>query len=225
MLSTIIPSSSLPDRSESPISPVRSRSHLLSLTNRRTWTIRGSRPELRTLPHVPLPGVPLLYPPYIHVLLLSYLSSSLPSEALEEFLSILRPAIFPPSSPVLRPRRNGALSLPAFSVTYKSKIDSFTKSDLNLPDELDSQRQTPTCSPEPIADHLPGNWDIFSPEITSRWHAQVLGVYPLFYLSPVPTHRHVPVQPLPSPACTLAIPFPVMPLMISRFPPFTVPLQ
>jgi len=116
--------------------------------------------------------------------------SSLPSEALEEFLSILRPAIFPPSSPVLRPRRNGALSLPAFSVTYKSKIDSFTKSDQHLPDELDPQRQTPTCSPEPIADHLPGNWDIFSPEITSRWHAQVLAspISRMHTRNPFPRH-------------------------------------
>jgi hypothetical protein len=100
--------------------------------------------------------------------------SNLPSEALEEFLSILRPAIFPPSSPVLRPRRNGAL---AFGVAYKPKpkIDSsFTKSDQpnsSLPEET---VQTPTCSPEPISDHLAGNWDIFGPEITSRWHAQVL---------------------------------------------------
>ncbi|KAH0830407.1 hypothetical protein J3R83DRAFT_1801 [Lanmaoa asiatica] len=106
--------------------------------------------------------------------------SSLPSEALEEFLSILRPAIFPPSSPVLRPRRNGALALPAFGVAYKakSKIDSsFTKSDqsnLSIPDETDPLKQTPTCSPEPISEHLAGNWDIFGPEITSRWHAQVL---------------------------------------------------
>lgn len=109
--------------------------------------------------------------------------SSLPSEALEEFLSILRPAIFPPSSPVLRSRRNGALALPTFGVSYKSKskIDSsFTKSDqpnLSLPEETDPLRQTPTCSPEPISDHLAGNWDIFGPEITSRWHAQVLGVF------------------------------------------------
>ncbi|KAF8136106.1 hypothetical protein EV363DRAFT_1428566 [Boletus edulis] len=103
--------------------------------------------------------------------------SSLPSEALEEFLSILRPAIFPPSSPVLRTRRNGAL---AFGVAYKPKpkIDSsFTKSDQpnsSIVDESDLVRQTPTCSPEPTSDHFPGNWDIFGPEITSRWHAQVL---------------------------------------------------
>ncbi|KAF8558451.1 hypothetical protein OG21DRAFT_1474902 [Imleria badia] len=103
--------------------------------------------------------------------------SSLPSEALEEFLSILRPAIFPPSSPVLRPRRNGTL---AFGVSYKPrpKIDaSFAKSDQpnsSIAEETDTLRQTPTYSPEPISDHLPGNWEIFGSEITSRWHAQVL---------------------------------------------------
>ncbi|KAG9318275.1 hypothetical protein JVU11DRAFT_359 [Chiua virens] len=103
--------------------------------------------------------------------------SSLPSEALEEFLSILRPAIFPLSSPVLRPRRNGAITIP-FAHKAKSKIDSaFPKSDqsnISLSDEADHLRQTPTCSPEPISEHLAGNWDIFGPEIASRWHAQVL---------------------------------------------------
>ncbi|KAI9569077.1 hypothetical protein HD554DRAFT_2095152 [Boletus coccyginus] len=100
--------------------------------------------------------------------------SSLPSEALEEFLSILRPAIFPPSSPVLRQRRNGTL---AFGVAYKAKpkIDSsFTKSDQHNLSLAEETGQTPTCSPEPISDHLAGNWDIFAPDIASRWHAQVL---------------------------------------------------
>ena len=103
--------------------------------------------------------------------------SSLPSEALEEFLSILRPAIFPPSSPVLRPRRNGTL---AFGVAYKAKpkIDaSFTKSDQHNPSLTEETGQTPTYSPEPISDHLAGNWDIFAPDIASRWHAQVLGMF------------------------------------------------
>lgn len=35
--------------------------------------------------------------------------SGLPSEALEEFLSILRPSFFPPTSPVLRTRRGVSL--------------------------------------------------------------------------------------------------------------------
>ena len=157
-------------------------------------------------------------------------SSSLPSEALEEFLSILRPAIFPPSSPVLRPRRNGALTLPAFGVAYKTKprIDSsFSKPDQSsapFPDESDPIRQTPTCSPEPIPDHLVGNWDIFGPDIASRWHAQVLCMSSPS-MSAATTYRRASVQPLPSPACTLATPSPVMPPTISHCPPSALPQQ
>ncbi|KAG2133850.1 hypothetical protein BD769DRAFT_1353808 [Suillus cothurnatus] len=46
--------------------------------------------------------------------------SSLPSEALEEFLSICM-GWKCPSSPVLRPRRNGAASLPTFGLPYRSR--------------------------------------------------------------------------------------------------------
>ncbi|KAG8217333.1 hypothetical protein J3R82DRAFT_5428 [Butyriboletus roseoflavus] len=152
--------------------------------------------------------------------------SSLPSEALEEFLSILRPAIFPPSSPVLRPRRNGALSLPTFGVAYrsKSKIDSsFTKSEqssLSLTEETDPLRQTPTCSPEPISEHLAGNWDIFGPEITSRWHAQVLAspISRMQTRNPFPRHaaHDITLSPIRSsptmastPTSPAAVPLPV----------------
>jgi len=102
---------------------------------------------------------------------------SLPSEALEEFLSILRPAIFPPSSPVLLSRRNGAVSI---GVSYKSrsKLDtSHSKGEQQIScllEELDVDKQTPTYSPEPITETFTGNWDIYGSEITSRWHAQVL---------------------------------------------------
>ena len=40
-----------------------------------------------------------------HSLNLCFVRSTLPSEALEEFLSILRPSLFPPRSPTLRPLR------------------------------------------------------------------------------------------------------------------------
>ncbi|KAG1736726.1 hypothetical protein EDB19DRAFT_1719922 [Suillus lakei] len=46
--------------------------------------------------------------------------STLPSEALEEFLSICM-GWKCPSSPVLRPRRNGAVSLPTFGLPYRSR--------------------------------------------------------------------------------------------------------
>jgi len=45
--------------------------------------------------------------------------SNLPSEALEEFLSILRPSFFPPSPP--RARRAGTTSVPSFPYPYKSR--------------------------------------------------------------------------------------------------------
>ncbi|KAG1879288.1 hypothetical protein C8R48DRAFT_227796 [Suillus tomentosus] len=47
-------------------------------------------------------------------------SPRLPSEALEEFLSICM-GWKCPSSPVLRPRRNGAVSLPTFGLPYRSR--------------------------------------------------------------------------------------------------------
>ncbi|KAG1774330.1 hypothetical protein EV702DRAFT_1032343 [Suillus placidus] len=59
--------------------------------------------------------------------------SSLPSEALEEFLSICM-GWKCPSSPVLRPRRNCAVSLPTFGLPYRSRsrVDFIhTKGDLS----------------------------------------------------------------------------------------------
>jgi hypothetical protein len=47
--------------------------------------------------------------------------STLPSEALEEFLSILRPSLFPPRSPVLRPLRYPISSLHECTLTLPSK--------------------------------------------------------------------------------------------------------
>ncbi|KAI0063465.1 hypothetical protein BV25DRAFT_1883979 [Artomyces pyxidatus] len=47
--------------------------------------------------------------------------SGLPSEALEEFLSILRPALFPPQSPTLRARRYPITTLHDRSLSLSSK--------------------------------------------------------------------------------------------------------
>ena len=47
--------------------------------------------------------------------------STLPSEALEEFLSILRPSLFPPRSPILRPLRYPISSLHERTLTIPSK--------------------------------------------------------------------------------------------------------
>ena len=182
---------------------------------------------LTALP-VPLPGASPSHPCSHLALSNPPHSSTLSSEALEEFLSILRPAIFPPSSPLLRPRRNGTLT---FGVAYKPKpkIDaSLTKSDQSnssLAEESDPLRQSPTYSPEPISDHLPGNWDIFGPEITARWHAQVLGAHSYLKVAIMTTHRPIFVQHHPSPACKLATLSPVMLPMISPFLPSDLPPQ
>lgn len=45
----------------------------------------------------------------------------MPSEALEEFLSILRPSLFPPRSPILRPLRYPVSSLHDRTLTLPSK--------------------------------------------------------------------------------------------------------
>lgn len=71
--------------------------------------------------------------------------SGLPSEALEEFLSILRPSFFPPTSPILRTRRQGA-SLPTFqherSFSYKSRGRLEIASQKNDGDDIDISRST-----------------------------------------------------------------------------------
>lgn len=75
--------------------------------------------------------------------------SSLPSEALEEFLSILRPsAFFPSSSPILRTRRNGA-TLPHFPYPFKARVLHSRGDSINFVEEMDRSRfNAPTKSPE-----------------------------------------------------------------------------
>ncbi|KAF7975298.1 hypothetical protein HWV62_10068 [Athelia sp. TMB] len=73
-------------------------------------------------------------------------SPSLPSEALEEFLSILRPsAFFPSSSPILRTRRNGA-SLAHFPYQFKARVLHSRGDSISLVEEMDSPNHTPTMS-------------------------------------------------------------------------------
>ncbi|KAH9981527.1 hypothetical protein BGW80DRAFT_1163240 [Lactifluus volemus] len=49
-------------------------------------------------------------------------ASSLPSEALEEFLSILRPSLFPPRSPILRPLRYPVSSLHDRTLSFSKPL-------------------------------------------------------------------------------------------------------
>ena len=68
--------------------------------------------------------------PFVSLANLFLIRSSLPSEALEEFLSILRPSLFPPRSPILRPLRYPVSSLHDRTLTLPSKplggIDNLT---------------------------------------------------------------------------------------------------
>jgi len=75
--------------------------------------------------------------------------SSLSTEALEEFLSILKSStFFPPSSPILRARRNGA-SLPNYQYQYKARVLHSRGDSISLVEEIDRARSNaPTSSPE-----------------------------------------------------------------------------
>lgn len=114
--------------------------------------------------------------------------SGLPSEALEEFLSILRPSFFPPTSPILRTRRQGA-SLPTFqherSFSYKSRGRLEIASQKNDGDDIDISRSTQpsrnTCPSTPDSLNDPDGMtepDGDSPSL--RWFkANILGESPL----------------------------------------------
>ncbi|KAG5342227.1 hypothetical protein C0989_004539 [Termitomyces sp. Mn162] len=105
--------------------------------------------------------------------------SGLPSEALEEFLSILRPSFFPPTSPVLRSRRQAA-SLPAYpqdrSLTFqaRNRLELLSET-TNISDDMDiSRSQQPSrnsicLTPDPMNEdeaHL----DIDSDNFPFRWY-------------------------------------------------------
>ncbi|TFK42730.1 hypothetical protein BDQ12DRAFT_676714 [Crucibulum laeve] len=72
--------------------------------------------------------------------------SALSSEALEEFLSILRPSFFPPTSPILRSRRSAAANLPTFQYERPFSFKSLGRLENMLPkydhDEADISRSS-----------------------------------------------------------------------------------
>jgi hypothetical protein len=133
-----------------------------------------SVPSLSSSPHVPPKNrsIPNLTPLRFR--------SGLPTEALEEFLSILRPSFFPPPSPVLLTRRQGAVSLPTFqherSYSFKGRL---LKND--LVDELDSP---PSRSSQPsrnthTPETLPEGDEFDDNTLPVRWFSSnVLCVYP-----------------------------------------------
>jgi hypothetical protein len=113
-------------------------------------------------------------PSLVHYYLMASLDhyrSSLPSEALEEFLSICM-GWKCPSTPVLRQRRNGAVSLPTFGLPYRSrsKMDFVhAKGDLSSIALIDENEHGPR-SPQTLyeQDELE-NLEIQDLD-TQRWH-------------------------------------------------------
>jgi len=152
--------------------------------------------------------------------------SGLPTEALEEFLSILRPSFFPPSSPVLFTRRQGAVSLPTFqherSYSYKGRgrLEIMPqKSDLSMDDIPEISRSTQpsrnACSPESTSDDaiselddsLPVRWftsNVLSSPISRMHTRNPFQRHPSYPMNPSPG----PVSPM-SPLSPAAIPLPL----------------
>jgi len=108
--------------------------------------------------------------------------SSLPSEALEEFLSILRPSFFPPTSPILRARRQGATTLTSFPYErpYPCKgrrlelvQQKHESSNLYGVEEVDRSSQSSrntSGTPEHLSDQDDGILEIYDSDgLRQRW--------------------------------------------------------
>ncbi|KAG6854924.1 hypothetical protein C0991_009747 [Blastosporella zonata] len=105
--------------------------------------------------------------------------SPLPSEALEEFLSILRPSFFPPASPVLRSRRQAA-SLPtysqdlSFSLQGRARLELMSQSS-DTSDDMDiSRSQQPsrntTCRTPDSMNEAESSLDLDNDTLPFRWY-------------------------------------------------------
>jgi hypothetical protein len=117
------------------------------------------------------PYCPPVYPNLISL----RFRSALPTEALEEFLSILRPSFFlPPSSPVLFTRRPGAISVPSFQHerSYSLKGRGLLQQKNDVVEELEVSRSTQpsrnTHTPDAETDDFDSN------TLPVRWFTNVL---------------------------------------------------
>jgi len=138
--------------------------------------------------------------------------SSLPSEALEEFLSILNPSFFPPSSPILRARRNGA-SLSNYPYQYRARVLHSRGDSVSLVEELDhslstTSAQSPECTlekDETANDHERRDSETF------RWFATSTLSSPISRMhtrNPFPVGLLRTNRSTPSPISPRAIPLP-----------------
>lgn len=115
--------------------------------------------------------------------------SSLPSEALEEFLSILRPSLFPPRSPNLRPLRYPIPSLHERTLTLPSKPLSGIDNLSVLPRD---DSRTPAKQLGPVTSRAPplreNEENDVRPETPPRFFGSgPLGTFPVFFptLAPI----------------------------------------
>jgi len=101
--------------------------------------------------------------------------SGLPSEALEEFLSILRPSFFPPTSPVLRTRRQG-VSLPTLQHKrsfYRGRgrleiVPQNRDEELDIPRSAQPSRNTICSTPDTFND-VDGSIEVDTDSPPVRW--------------------------------------------------------
>ncbi|KAJ7724073.1 hypothetical protein DFH07DRAFT_783373 [Mycena maculata] len=138
--------------------------------------------------------------------------SGLPTEALEEFLSILRPSFFPPTSPVLLTRRQGSVSLPTIhherSYSLKSRGLLQQKNELVDESEISESRSTQssrnTRTPESLTevDEFDGN------TLPVRWFASNVLSSPISRMhtrNPFQRHSSYPGPVSPGPVSPIAL--------------------
>ncbi|KAJ7168241.1 hypothetical protein C8R43DRAFT_983678 [Mycena crocata] len=144
--------------------------------------------------------------------------SPLPTEALEEFLSILRPSFFPPPSPVLLTRRQGAVSLPTFQHERSYSLKGRGLLQHDLVDELVVSRSTqPSRNTHTPSEALAEGDEFDGNTLPVRWFASNVLSSPISRMhTRNPFQRHSsypgPVSPGPVSPITLspaAIPLPL----------------
>ncbi|KAJ7261338.1 hypothetical protein B0H12DRAFT_1106344 [Mycena haematopus] len=133
--------------------------------------------------------------------------SGLPTEALEEFLSILRPSFFPPPSPVLLTRRQGSVPLPTFQHerSYSLKGRALLQQKNEFVEELEVSRSTQpsrnTQTPDAECDDFDGN------TLPIRWFTNVLSspISRLHTRNPFQRHSSYPGLTSPGPVSPIAL--------------------
>ncbi|KAF9001905.1 hypothetical protein BDQ17DRAFT_1357695 [Cyathus striatus] len=151
--------------------------------------------------------------------------SALSSEALEEFLSILRPSFFPPTSPTLRPRRPGS-TLPPFHYerhfafksrprieTVHRRTDIASPEDPDLCRSVNSSSRSSSRTPESgEPDVCPEIHAIQTEGVSYRWFPSTVLSSPISRMhTRNPFMKHVTSQS-PSPVLNLspaAVPLPL----------------